>query len=624
MPRYGDRLDLDYNTLRQFARRINVTFDEGGYQVNIVVLRGAMPIRTHALTDEEFRTARRGGEREDALNDDVVNTKTEVRKRIEDYDNLHEIRRAWKTLYETCINIMREIMAEISVDLTAGILFTIESNAENTIIDFIRYFCHWIHRFKDGNAPSIEQYIAQQLRSENPEMTREEIENEIANMRTEIDNRYQNTLQQITEEWIRLDAQGEILSADNIGDDSCTIELVEDIPDRYNDTLIFAWQDAFLNGHIRALLGSADPSSYYMENPEEVDVNVENVASVAAGSYRATWGRHGDENANYPCLDLYKNGNNTLPGRRIIEEQVEIDRGEHGANAGEDETQWQRQDNTVRILQYVASDITEVQIHAASYPPETIYEWLGGCIGVCGTDTPNHRDPHNTYDQIFGSNEAQNRTVPRDQSWLGCENQISFNIIIWNAWSLFGMAQGENPLLEFRTQDEAQLNYINPEGNNFTRQWVQEMQTALNERIAVLTQHWGEVDVDGEQLPDDVNITDIAALFRLRREGLREEFGSYVAEDALPNQIQAVDELGDFADNTARSLRAFQLACYMLLDDQNLQDNVSIILQSGVNIDRDALMDERNRWVCGPQTWALLEANDFDIIILQLEMNEIR
>jgi len=173
-----------------------------------------------------------------------------------------------------------------------------------------------------------------------------------------------------------------------------------------------------------------------------------------------------------------------------------------------------------------------------------------------------------------------------------------FNVIIWNGWSLFSMLQngaGYRPRVEFGTEDPAQARLPGIADSG----WVEHMQTMLREKRETVNgfiQAHQELNLD--QMPD----------------------------------IGQPD--GKFGDNSGRSLRAFQKACFILLGgqagnmrydyqiagDQQRQANqhveinqqeqlrLELNLELENQVDLPRLRQEYLDWLCGEETWKLLEA----------------
>jgi len=334
------------------------------------------------------------------------------------------------------------------------------------------------------------------------------------------------------------DAQDEVFS----------IELADDEPDRYNDTLIFAWIDERNRPHVRAMLGSADPGRHYIENPEELDQNA--VASVAPGSYQARSTQHNGQRA----LQLAQNGNLVLSGRRITDYEI-------------------NEDGSIIITEYTyygSNDeeaLTNILIHAGGIPSNRVNNWSGGCTVIATSQV--------------GRPEYLAAIGAQGESWLDIdqalpqeilmENPFQFNVIVWNAWSLYMYTQALlrgyfYPVLEFGARDlGARLPLAGPNVNR----WVTKMQNRLNHQLERLYPH---------------------------EEAIEEQLGLQVPNPSPVNGI--------FGNETGAALRGFQEICTRLLDNEQLHTEFA-------DIDADEVWWEHSKWLCGPHTWRLLRSESF-------------
>lgn len=174
-------------------------------------------------------------------------------------------------------------------------------------------------------------------------------------------------------------------------DEVFSIELADDEPDRYNDTLIFAWIDERNRPHVRAMLGSADPGRHYIENPEELDQNA--VASVAPGRYQARFTQHNNQRA----LQLFQNGNPILSGRRITDYEI-------------------NEDGSITITEYTYYESNDeealrgIYLHAGGLPQNRVNRWSSGCTVIASSQAG-----HPEYNAAIGE---------EGESWLDIDQAL--------------------------------------------------------------------------------------------------------------------------------------------------------------------------------------------------------
>jgi hypothetical protein len=521
------RFDVTYQLLQNFARRLNMPFDTGINQINIIELRGAKPVH--------------GG--------NTVSTFDQVNRLIWDYDALHDVQVNWPRLASQFIDLITEII-DTDTDYFNAIL---QRRQGNNIVQRMQSMCR-----------------------------------AIVDLDTTRERQFSGTAREIEQEVDRLDlVNKEQRIVDNqVRDYSCQLELADNVVDRYNDTIILVWKDSRNNPHIRVLLGSIDPGSHWIENPMD---NHPGTAVIGQGNYQARWVLH---NGTYSALNLQRNGTDVIGGSRITDYHRD-----EGDIAGNDRAR--RADDTITITEYTYYDtdddhaLSGINVHAGGFPDRIIHRWSAGCTVICGSQFSD--DPANTYDQIFGTNDLGNQNT-----WLGIDPvgaQATFNVIVWDAWSLYRLFLGRDfkPNLQIGAADITQNLYP---GEN-AEQWVDRMQEGLNsktERIRAFNQRRNE----------------ITRLFNQEREQLHEDYPLFIPEDIDFPELNGIDANGIFDNATASALRNFQLVCFVLLGDGNIRLQLN-------NINRDELMWERNQWMCGPETWKLLEARNFVIVNVLLQ-----
>ncbi len=359
------------------------------------------------------------------------------------------------------------------------------------------------------------------------------------------------------------------------GTDECyTIELADDKLNRYNDVSVFVWVDDQNRPHVRAVLVSADPGRHYIENPMVPG----GAASLAPGSYRAEWSRHGA--IRYDCLILKKNGSTSFSGRRISRYRID------------DKGTATRSDDEIIVLEYTYTNIGGIQMHAGGIPPNLVHNWSGGCIVIAGAETSRIRG--DVYREVMENAGWLQETEGGPQ----LQNIVRFKVIVWNAWSLYQFSlpgRRFRPMIEFGTND---LSDKLPGLEMEAVLWVRKMQEKLNEKRGILNQHMTELQ---ETYADELQ--------ELRQNHPGDQF-----------ELDNIDELepdGRFGNQTANALRFFQLAYCLLREDAH----------PIIHVDRDVnaseLLWERSKWICGPHTWKLLDPEHRRVYIDERSPHEI-
>jgi len=531
------RFEVTYYLLQNFARRLNMPFDVGTNIVNIIGLRGAKPV--HA--------------------GNTVDTLQEVRTQIEDYDALHE----FQVDVAKQIEKVKKFLAELKTS-NPPLYQLIHASMPpiNNRVALLGWFSGMVKVMRLGD-------LVEELRE----------------IKDEVDR-------------LNLVERASRLNARNVADDRYQLELADNVTDRYNDVLILVWKDRANRPHIRALLGSLDPGSRYIENPMGGHPGA---AVLPQGSYTANWGRHHEYQA------LHINGGGKVSGIRITDYHRD-----QGAVRGDSRAA--RADDTITVTEYTFYDkndddgLSGIRMHAGGSPGNIIFGWSGGCLVLCGSRYPD--SPATTYEQIFGDSGDDSG------AWLRIGNQTSFNLLIWDAWSLYLLFQesrggrGFKPNLQIGAADVATDLYP----GETSERWVDKMQDALHTRLELLVWY--------QHITEELFSVFIDQLHELRRDVLpdaereyAEEWRLFLPLDMEFPQIEdmlAEDERGVFANLTAAALRTFQLACFLLLRDGRLN-----VVE---HVNTTELLWERNHWLCGPETWKLLESDVFTLNGLRIPL----
>ena len=387
--------------------------------------------------------------------------------------------------------------------------------------------------------------------------------------------------------------------------DQPIIRLANNIHDQYNDVTIWAWQDTDMVPHVRAFLGSADPGEGAFADLR-AGGRQQLVGYIGAGEHKATWGWHYSESTDtyYECLDIYS-------------EDLGFD-----PNTGAPQV-WgfRRRDPNDPNSQVQWGVITWVQLHAGGSPPRPVGGWSTACILLSGsfidlqnrvlglgnlyeelmgrydytynrrTDThafvhtraglieriegPAHTTPGDDIDPDTGYRfDDQNRNLNRNRRYAANES-VEINVIVWDAYALslfrdrleFGGAF--NPVIPMGAYD--------PPGQRFIG-WVRTMQRSLN---AIIDNHI--------LLPENWN-----------------SITSILPDAPRPHFINAD---GKFGPSTLRQLRTCQQICADLLDRG--------FLRVDEDVDINELRLECDQWLCGPETWKLLETDKFQVSIVE-------
>jgi|GEM_PF-2653053 len=355
------------------------------------------------------------------------------------------------------------------------------------------------------------------------------------------------------------------------------IRLVNNIHNQYNDVIIWVWQDSNGNKHIRALAGSADPGQKAFD---KLNTGARQllVGYVGAGEHKATWVKKTTAGTAYESLEIYSpeltTGKEAYGYRRRY------------PNDPDSEVQW--------------GIIHGAYLHAAGNPSNTVGGWSKGCIVQCGSYI---QDPHgrrilrlgNLYKEIMGSYEydATNNGLKRIKEGLlerieeaahklkkpeNPQNKLrktifnttmKVNVIVWNAWALAQFNSAQQIGASFRPV--IPMGAHDPSGAENSG-WVRSMQRSLRNFINTYL-----------LLPENWNLI----------------------VDKLPNATQPanINPDGKFGPGTLRSLRACQQICANLINQH--------FLRVDENVDVNELRWECRQWLCGPETWKLLETKTF-------------
>ncbi len=523
------RFEVTYELLSNFARRMNMPFDTGANQINIIELRGAKPVYSGL----------------------AISTQDQLEPMIMDYDALHDYKTQVPGLFDTTWTLITEILKK-----DPSLYRELVPHGQNSYLDFISTGCR--------NIVNSSNAIVQQFRQR------------ARDIETEVD---------------RLDLAGKRRRVETSGieDNRCWLELADNVVDRMTDTIILVWQDSLGNPHIRPLLGSINPGINAIQEKW--------AACIGSGNYYATWGGHGPNYPPYPCLNI--NGGEAVRGTRI--------------------TDFGRLNNNSLITQYTffnESDPnapSQIQIHAGPKPQNPISTWSRGCALIAGSQVASN--PSTIYDEIFGGDTLTGSSWLRIDPPEPITNQPRFNVIVWDAWSLYRLHLESIGLIAFKPILQIGAADVRVElrpGEN-GEQWVDRMQQALNARIRILQPYKDSIERTFNTFRNQLynnqqrDQQDEQARARIN------EWRLFIPQNmVLPemNEIPLDGENGEamiFGNATAAALRTFQLACYVLLENADLE--------IGTNINRNELIWERNQWVCGPVTWELLESRTFNVLI---------
>jgi len=330
------------------------------------------------------------------------------------------------------------------------------------------------------------------------------------------------------------------------------IKLVNDVWNRFNDVIVLAWTDAQNNEHVRAFTGSGDPGQVTRARYLRTVQWLHGYGFVAQGQHTATWGNVPiQRRLTYIDIAAY-----TQEGNRVA------------AGWGK-RLQWVNGEKY-----YTLAPVLETQIHGAG-PVERagrerfIGDATAGCTVYCG----GAGDQGELYDAIWG--------------WYGMENN-TFNVLVWKAWDLYRWQRDGRfnprdfrPTLDFATRDWS---------NVPAQRRVEQIQRLIEDRTGVELQD--EAGVFGNHTGDTL------------REFQR------VCYEFIILFLQSSEEFrGIDLDNPPN--RQIELAQHMCggnwgLDRQYFQHPGNILTLA---INPRELRWERNEWICGPETWKLLECN---------------
>jgi len=343
-----------------------------------------------------------------------------------------------------------------------------------------------------------------------------------------------------------------------------TIQLVDDKLGEYNDTIVVAWIDGNRRKYVKAVLGSADPGLYWIKRNAKAG---ETTGSLGPGHHIGVWRMH---KGRYEAISLLDDTNasgkiepeeidHITPGRRIIRINME----------GE-------------VKEYRYGVVSGQHGHGGGWPTgnisddDEVYNWSSACFIICGSENKYRSGP--VFEEFRKWLEVEG---PRRDGNNSLNTQSQFNTLVWNAWSLYvyekkscrGIIGTFRPIIEFGARDI-------PEklAENRIPRWVKRMQDKLNKKKEI--------------------VNPFLSYFQ-------ERFPKY------KQVLQPVEELkpdGIFGDNTAKSLRRFQLVSSLMIKSSIL------ILKNDKSV-ADELLWERSQWICGPQTWFLLDFAPFQMVM---------
>jgi peptidoglycan hydrolase-like protein with peptidoglycan-binding domain len=333
-----------------------------------------------------------------------------------------------------------------------------------------------------------------------------------------------------------------------------TIQLIDDKLGEFNDTIVVAWIDTDGRKYVKVVLGSADPGLYWIKKNLS---SGKTTGSLGPGHHIGVWRLH---KSRYEAISLLDDTDasgkiepeeidHVTPGRRI----VGIDKNGY-------------------LLGYGYGVVTGEHIHGGGMPTkdheDEVFDWSSACFVICGAEDGYH--PGSVFESFRGWLEVEG---PRKDSKGNLNSQARFNTVVWNAWSLYmyeekifgGIIGTFSPVIEFGARDL-------PEklADERLPRWVTRMQEKLNSKRSVVNPFIPYLE---DRFPDS-------------KEALR--------------FIEELEPDGIFGDKTAKELRSFQLAAYYMIQS-------SILILDNEKYIGDEILWEYSQWICGPQTWYVLD-----------------
>lgn len=339
------------------------------------------------------------------------------------------------------------------------------------------------------------------------------------------------------------------------------IKLVNDVWDRFNDVIVLAWTDADNNKYVRVFLGSGDPGDVTDPNALRYVDWLQGYGFVAQGQHTSTWGTHVTNGIRYSCLDFIDTDTFDEIGGRWI------------SSAYGKRLQWIDGEKY-----FTLAPVLEAQLHGATgRATRNVTNASAGCSVYCGGFAGRGQ----LYEQILQWYEVEGNRGNR---------QLRFNVLVWNAWDLYRwlfarIRRGQAIInyrvtLDFGTRDWAH--------NNVNR-LVERMQNRLEEKTGVELQD--EAGVFGNHTGDTLReFQRVCYEFIIAFLEGSEDFENIGLDNSPNNQILLRNHMG--AGN------------WGIVDFRVQEGNVRHL-----TINPRELRWERDEWICGPETWKLLECN---------------
>jgi hypothetical protein len=281
---------------------------------------------------------------------------------------------------------------------------------------------------------------------------------------------------------------------------------------------------------------------------------------VAQGQHTATWGHHLTNDIPYDCLDF-------IDIRTRDELQVNQP---WVISAYGKRLQWIDGEKY-----YTLAPVTETQVHGATgQANRNIINASAGCSVYCG----GYAGQGQLYQQILQWYDVEG---------IRGNNQLRFNVLVWNAWDLYrweiargrgrGFLQNYRITLDFGTRDWARVERNRP---------VVRLQDRLEDKTGVEIQD--EVGVFGNHTGDTL------------REFQRVCYEFIIAYLQGSERYQDID--ADNPPNREIFLAEHQCGANWGIVDFRVQQGDILELR----INPRELRWERSQWLCGPETWKLL------------------
>jgi hypothetical protein len=339
------------------------------------------------------------------------------------------------------------------------------------------------------------------------------------------------------------------------------IQIVDDKLGEYNDTVIIAWVDEEGREFVKAVLGSADPGVYWIKRKSKAGSTT---GSLGPGHHIAVWRMH---KGRYEALSLLDDEDasgkiepdeidHVTPGRRIV-----------------------KIDKEGNVLEYRYGTVSGEHIHGGGWPTadkpddDEVYNWSEACVVICGAESG--KKPGPVFEAFRKWLEVEG---PRKDERGNLNSQARFNTVVWNAWSLYlytkKLFKGNfRPVIEFGARDLPK-----EVADERMPRWVTRMQESLNKKSKVINPWIDYLKDRNPKYKDELK----------PMEGFKPD--------------------GKFGGDTAVALRSFQLASYLIIK------NSILMTQKDKTIAEEVLW-ERSKWICGPETWLLLDAIQFDWVL---------